>query len=92
MAMTLRLDPGGAIAKAAKAGMAGPSRKARCRSCRLVFLWQGLPMVRDSFCTRCGVVLHPTSHLCRDPKAEERPLDQHAALTLSTRLIMERRR
>jgi hypothetical protein len=43
---------------------------ARCRACRVVYVWRGPVSVRDAVCLRCGQRLRRTTYLCRDPRVE----------------------
>ncbi len=51
------------------------SRRGRCTACKLVFVWDGPPLLRDARCPRCGMDLRTSLTMSAGQKLMERPTD-----------------
>ena len=47
----------------------------KCHPCRIVFEWEGKPLVRNASCTRCGSPLRRTTTEKSWPRVRRTPND-----------------
>lgn len=48
----------------------------RCHQCRVRFIWQGKPLLKDAFCPYCGSKLQLTTHLWKGASERRKPLSR----------------
>ena len=59
--------------------MSSNRKQGKCTRCKVVFRWEGKPLLRDACCPICEVPLSQTSYLSRLPGYDRRPLDRPVA-------------
>jgi rRNA maturation endonuclease Nob1 len=46
----------------------------RCHRCKIRFIWEGKPRLKDAFCPDCGSKLQQTTHLWKGRSDRRQPM------------------
>lgn len=46
----------------------------RCHNCKIRFVWEGKPLLKDAYCPYCGYQLQQTTHLWKGENQHHKPI------------------